>query len=328
MKNNWPDNLTIQQYLEGSLDKKLMHELEKKALEDPFLADALEGYGHSPATGHGLSMLQRQLHERISHQQENKKVFDLSWQRLSVAAAAAVMFISAGVLFWMNSQLPQNEMAATNKHVEVNLAPVDTLPRDNSLAANQALETRNAKAASANAVRSAERPVVKSKLSAGSENDHSRTAALAAKNVVLSPELDKELPVAATEAREAILAKAVGDDSMRMAARSARQSRLSEAGVSSFSAVENNKAVPLDGWEAYMKYLQESIAKASAGIIEKGTVIVGVTVDRDGKISDLRIEQGLSAPADSLSLQIIRSGPAWRPPANKLRSEGRINLNF
>ena len=90
MKNNWPDNLTIQQYLDGSLDKKLMHELEKRALEDPFLADALDGFSQNPTADHGLSILQRQLHERIMHQQENKKVFDLSWQRLSIAAAAAV----------------------------------------------------------------------------------------------------------------------------------------------------------------------------------------------------------------------------------------------
>ncbi|HUH32380.1 MAG TPA: hypothetical protein VLZ28_00420, partial [Daejeonella sp.] len=136
MKNNWPDNLTIQQYLEGSLDKKLMHELEKRALDDPFLADALEGFAQTADADHGLSMLQRQLHERIMHQQENKKVFDLTWQRLSVAAAAAVMFISAGVLFWMNSQVSNRTSAVNRQKVEVNVVPVDTLASDGAMVSN------------------------------------------------------------------------------------------------------------------------------------------------------------------------------------------------
>jgi hypothetical protein len=51
-------------------------------------------------------------------------------------------------------------------------------------------------------------------------------------------------------------------------------------------------------------------------------------VDGDGKIGDLRIEKSLSAAADSLSLKIIRSGPAWKPAGSKVQSEVRINLNF
>ncbi|HYK77390.1 MAG TPA: energy transducer TonB [Daejeonella sp.] len=119
MRNNWPDNITIQHYLQGTLDAELMHELEKQALEDPFLKDALEGYAHVTGADVGLSILQRQLHERIAQKQEDKKIFDLSWQRLSVAAAAAVMFILAGILFWMKKPLPQP--LANQKQVEVDL---------------------------------------------------------------------------------------------------------------------------------------------------------------------------------------------------------------
>ncbi len=128
MKNNWPDNITIQQYLKGTLDAKLMHQLEEKSLEDPFLADALEGYSQTPsASDLGLSILQRQLQERIMHQQENKKVFDLSWQRLSIAAAAAVLFISAGILFWMNNNQLQQKSALQTSQTEVNLTPKDSV---------------------------------------------------------------------------------------------------------------------------------------------------------------------------------------------------------
>ncbi|MGB4399089.1 MAG: energy transducer TonB [Daejeonella sp.] len=128
MKNNYPDSLTIQQYLEGKLDPEVAHQLEKQALDDPFLWDALEGYSTYRDPAANLSILQRQLHERIVHLQENKKVFDLSWQRLSVAAAAAVMFISAGILFWMNSQqAPERLASQSQKPVEVNVIDRDSV---------------------------------------------------------------------------------------------------------------------------------------------------------------------------------------------------------
>ena len=127
MKTNYPDRVTIQQYLEGKLDSGLMHQLEKQAQEDPFLWEALEGYTNTSDASRDLSILQRQLHERIVHLQENKKVFDLTWQRLSVAAAAAVLFIAAGILFWMNSYKPNAETASNQKQVEVMLADPDSL---------------------------------------------------------------------------------------------------------------------------------------------------------------------------------------------------------
>ncbi len=128
MKTNYPDSLTIQQYLEGKLDPELAHQLEKQALDDPFLWDALEGYSVYREPAADLSILQRQLHERIVHLQENKKVFDLTWQRLSVAAAAAVMFVSAGILFWMNSQnSPERLASQTYQPVEVNVIDRDSV---------------------------------------------------------------------------------------------------------------------------------------------------------------------------------------------------------
>lgn len=127
MSNNSPDSLLIQQYLEGKLDPEMMHQLEKQALDDQFLWDALEGYTTIADPGADLSILQRQLHERIVHLQENKKVFDLTWQRLSIAAAAAVLFISAGILFWMNSNQRFEKLDSSSKRVNVTLMDTDSI---------------------------------------------------------------------------------------------------------------------------------------------------------------------------------------------------------
>jgi len=105
-----------------------MHELEKKALEDPFLADALEGYTYtSHPLQKNLSILQHQLEERIARQQENKNRFMVSWQRLSIAVAAAVIFVLAGVLFWMKMTL-STKPAAQDKWAETVLTPAKAIP--------------------------------------------------------------------------------------------------------------------------------------------------------------------------------------------------------
>ena len=43
MSKHRDDIMQIKKYLAGQLDARAMHQLERRALDDPFLADALEG---------------------------------------------------------------------------------------------------------------------------------------------------------------------------------------------------------------------------------------------------------------------------------------------
>lgn len=118
----------IEQYIQGTLDEKAMHDLERQALNDPFLADALEGYTRSEeAAGPQLSLLQKQLEERIALQQEKKNTFHFGWQRISVAAAACLLFVSASILFWMKGSRKQHVVSTSNeKMVDVTLMDPDS----------------------------------------------------------------------------------------------------------------------------------------------------------------------------------------------------------
>src|SRR5690554_5017212 len=103
------DILYIQQYLEGRLSAKDMHQLELDALEDSLLHDAIEGFRLSKDINHKqLSLLQQRLENRIEIQQTEKNSFYFTAQRLTVASVAGVMLIVIGVLFWMmnNPQMP------------------------------------------------------------------------------------------------------------------------------------------------------------------------------------------------------------------------------
>ena len=96
MSVNRPDISQIEKYLNGELDARAMHELERQALDDPFLADALEGYAQKPvpSVAH-LKDLNRRLQQRI--QPETKRLSLLT--TLSIAATILV-FVSIGSWYW------------------------------------------------------------------------------------------------------------------------------------------------------------------------------------------------------------------------------------
>ncbi len=110
----------LNDYLTGKLDYRTRHDLEKQALSDPFLADALDGFSNSTKpVERELSLLQKSLEARIEQQHQNKNLYRFTWQRLSVAMAAAVIFTLAGILFWMKADRNKNIKSQTT--VEVSL---------------------------------------------------------------------------------------------------------------------------------------------------------------------------------------------------------------
>jgi hypothetical protein len=125
VNNDWLDIGVLEDYLDGKLDAKTMNRVEREALEDPFVAEALAGLSASPKRSlQSISLLQKQLQERIAEQQVSKKTKVITWQRLSIAATAAVMFIAVSIVFWMKETAHQNQLAKQPKSVDVTIAPV------------------------------------------------------------------------------------------------------------------------------------------------------------------------------------------------------------
>ncbi|HSB93718.1 MAG TPA: carboxypeptidase-like regulatory domain-containing protein [Flavitalea sp.] len=78
----------IQSYLDGRMTAAEMHALELAALEDPFLADAMEGYMHTGANaGNADVELREALKERLAESSRNRIL--PGW--LKIAAASAVL---------------------------------------------------------------------------------------------------------------------------------------------------------------------------------------------------------------------------------------------
>ncbi|MBK1439337.1 hypothetical protein JHJ32_05000 [Parapedobacter sp. ISTM3] len=122
MNNNY-NIIRIQQYLNGELSSDEMYRLEREALDDPLLQDAIDGYRMQKEVSHRqLSLLQQRLAARIAQQAKERSTFYFSWQRLAIAATACVLMVLVLVLLWMRNQSLQPK--TTEKEVEVALAPV------------------------------------------------------------------------------------------------------------------------------------------------------------------------------------------------------------
>ncbi len=118
--------IRIQQYLNGTLSREEMHQMEREALEDPLLNDAIEGYRLQNKVDHGrLSLLQQRLAARIEGQQQERHTFYFGWQRLGVAATACVLMVLVLVLLWMRSHTTHT--TPTEKEVVVELTAPETI---------------------------------------------------------------------------------------------------------------------------------------------------------------------------------------------------------
>lgn len=84
----------IQNYISGLMSKEEMFQLEKEALADPFLQDAIDGYRLQKGVDvKHLSLLQQRLHRRIEDTKATRHTQFYTWQRLAIGSAAGVIFV-------------------------------------------------------------------------------------------------------------------------------------------------------------------------------------------------------------------------------------------
>jgi len=124
----------IRKYLNGTLSAAERHALEKKALNDPFLADALEGAGSISSEEFSSDFLELKatLHNRIAPTSTSRSI----WYWPMRVAAGLVITLVAGYLLFLTMQQPDtkqdgplaaNEPATTQPEVLADSAsPVST----------------------------------------------------------------------------------------------------------------------------------------------------------------------------------------------------------
>jgi hypothetical protein len=109
----------IRKYLDGQLSDQEMQALEKAALEDPFLSDAIEGIeesrNHAASFESGITDLQKRLTQRI-REKNRKSVMILLLSKWKIAASVIfILGIAALTLTYINNNTHRSEIAKSVK---------------------------------------------------------------------------------------------------------------------------------------------------------------------------------------------------------------------
>lgn len=309
-----------------------MHELEKQALEDPFLADALEGYaGVDIPAGKHLSILQTQLQERIAQNQENKNVFHMGWQRLSVAAAACILFVTATMLFWIRENQAEKQLASQPKQVDVSLSPLDTdkqapLEQDEIISEEKvAVQNNTSNSRSAPLARKRETAVIAQMtetnravlpLSVPAKNDSvskaTRSEITSGSYALSAKDLEELAAQSNARALQNQTAGVLADSGTRLKiARSAPKVAVS-ANQPTLVHIRGlpSASQPSTGWELYNNYLKENIRKTAA-VMDTGSVVLSFTVSKDGKPVNIKVDKGLNEMSNLEAIRLVAEGPLW-----------------
>src|SRR6478609_697992 len=114
----------IEKYRKGELTSVEMHALEKKALHDPFLAEALEGL-ESISPEH-VSLDINEINQKILSRKKNATWFT------PLRIAAGIILLAGCVFLFYNVNKPEEQLAQTEEPKPNDAAPVeDSLAKKN-----------------------------------------------------------------------------------------------------------------------------------------------------------------------------------------------------
>lgn len=142
----------IEKYLKGELSPSTMHAMEKAALEDPFLADAMDGYA-VPAGDRAAGIKDSQpdideLRKRLSDRVKEKDaapVIRFSWWKV---AAVVFVFLGAGWFYLAVNSNNKVQGIAKSDTQQKEAVPVGAAPPDSDAVANKTTDSISSAATS------------------------------------------------------------------------------------------------------------------------------------------------------------------------------------
>src|SRR5438034_7156026 len=114
----------IERYLKGGMSSKEMHEMERAALQDPFLADAIEGYSNG-----SFEQSHKHLNEitaALQNEKEASKVVPLTSKSFYWWGVAAILILVVGIgavswyIIGLNNKSELKNVAAVQEKKSVN----------------------------------------------------------------------------------------------------------------------------------------------------------------------------------------------------------------
>lgn len=109
---------SLMQYIQGQRKGKEAHRLEKEAMKDPFLSDALDGY--QAVEGNPMESIEA-MRRRISRRTRSRRESITKWS----IAASLLICLGFGSYFWLNKETGLPEQAQSMAVIEEKAIPLE-----------------------------------------------------------------------------------------------------------------------------------------------------------------------------------------------------------
>ena len=268
------------QYIQGSRKGKEAHRLEKEAMKDPFLADALDGF--QTVEGNHVESIEA-MRRRISRRTRSQRDQIAKWS----IAASLLICLGFGSYFWFNrdAAMPK-ELQSMVIQEEAVTPPLPPEPVIAQAAATGELQEET-EAMQKKAPAAAKKP-----------EDKMRQAAPPPAPLAAAPATAEVLSIVEDDADVAEMI--VAEEEVAMDVTMAR--------------APIHRPEPVIGYKAYEEYLRKELIRPQDSICKgiTGIVVVEFHIDDKGRPVNLEVKRSLCASADKEALRLIEKGPDWK----------------
>ncbi len=328
----------FERYHNGGMTAAEMHQLEKAALNDPMLADALEGYRFSKTPAAEMASLQSRLQQRIdSDKKKNRVVWMQPWLRM---AALAVVIAGAGWLVVNTFSTNENNLATSTPSLNseeraASMAdstvtvlqqppaafPIDSNGQDVAL---QKPEVQKRTAQPPQAVSSSPVTVMRD---TDAENNFSQNSANETAQALTLRQ--NELAAMKTEAPPAALQQQMDSAASRDVARRSETSMKEVVVVRGYGTTKARARMGTDslgqpqiGWPAFEEYIAKNrkpfLPLAKTGASER-SVELSFTIDPEGNPVNIEVVQSVNKEMDEEAIRLLKEGPRWKGRDGKVK---------
>ena len=268
------------QYIQGSRKGKEAHRLEKEAMKDPFLADALDGF--QTVEGNHVENIEA-MRRCISRRTRSQRDQIAKWS----IAASLLICLGFGSYFWFNRD------AAMPKELQSMVIQEDAvtpLPPPE--------------------------PVIAQAAATGELQEETEAMQKKAPTATKKPEARMRqatptpAPLAAAPARDEVLS--IVEDDADVAEMIVAEEEVAMDATMARAPI--HRPEPVIGYKAYEEYLRKELIHPQDSTCKgvTGTVVVAFHINEKGRPVDLEIKQSLCESADKEALRLIEKGPDWK----------------
>jgi hypothetical protein len=285
-------------YIQGNRRGIEAHRIEKEAMKDPFLADALEGYEKTQSNHQRkATRLQKEIirrQQRIINKSTNKKT-----NHLKAWSIAAGILIIVGLCTWFlldNTPIAKDTPIAVQS--EEKLLPVDSLAQ----ISQDEIEVIPEKTPKVQAITdNAKKKEIQKQAEPVPVPEDSLTVEEKAEVAPIAP----ETPVIPQEAEASAITR-----------------------TDTLTTSDTVLPQPVVGMQAYMDYIQRNIKRPTDEECRdvKGSVVVIFKIGQSGRPYNIRVTQGLCSSINLEAIRLIINGPDWKKGGTS--DEAMITIDF